>query len=111
MTRRAAVVLAGLAALLLPLLGLSAGSATAGDRAQPGAEHGAAGLRYVAMGDSYSAASGVLPVDASQLDCLRSLRNYPHVIAERTGARLTDVTCGAAETGDFTEPQYPDVDP
>ena len=41
----------------------------------------AAPLRYVALGDSYSAASGVLPVDLLAPQCLRSIRNYPHVIA------------------------------
>jgi hypothetical protein len=69
-------------------------------------------LRYVALGDSYSAASGVLPPDPeAPLPCLRSSRNYPHVIAARTGARLTDVTCGAAETGDFFDEQYPGIAP
>ncbi|HET9141461.1 SGNH/GDSL hydrolase family protein [Actinophytocola sp.] len=69
-------------------------------------------LNYVALGDSYSAASGVLPPDpAASLLCLRSSRNYPHVIAARTGARLTDVTCGAAETRHFTTAQYPGVAP
>jgi hypothetical protein len=63
-------------------------------------------LRYVALGDSYSAASGVLPLDlAAPPQCLRSTRNYPHVIAGATGAQLTDVTCGAAETNDFFEAQ------
>jgi lysophospholipase L1-like esterase len=72
----------------------------------------AAPLRYVALGDSYSAASGVLPPDPSAPpQCLRSLRNYPHVIAKATGAQLTDVTCGAAETKDFFEPQYDGVAP
>ncbi|CAM3589832.1 SGNH/GDSL hydrolase family protein [Kibdelosporangium persicum] len=69
-------------------------------------------LTYVALGDSYSAASGVLPVDpTAPLLCLRSTRNYPHVIAARTGAQLTDVTCGAADTNDFTAAQYPGVPP
>jgi lysophospholipase L1-like esterase len=69
-------------------------------------------LRYVALGDSYSAASGVLPPDlTASLLCLRSTRNYPHVIAARTGARLVDVTCGAAETKHFTTAQYPGVAP
>ena len=71
----------------------------------------AAPLRYVALGDSYSAASGVLPVDLLAPQCLRSIRNYPHVIAAATGAQLTDVTCGAAETGHFFESQYPGVAP
>src|SRR4051812_42224109 len=69
-------------------------------------------LRYVALGDSYSAASGVLPPDPSApVECLRSIRNYPHVIAQSTEAQLTDVTCGAAETNDFFESQYPAVPP
>jgi len=72
----------------------------------------AAGLRYVALGDSYSAASGVLPPDLSApLQCLRSTRNYPHVIAAETGAQLKDVTCGAAETSHYFESQYPGVAP
>jgi GDSL-like Lipase/Acylhydrolase family len=69
-------------------------------------------LRYVALGDSYSAASGVLPPDLfAPPECLRSVRNYPHVIAADTGAQLKDVTCGAAETSDFFESQYPGVAP
>jgi lysophospholipase L1-like esterase len=68
-------------------------------------------LRYVALGDSYSAASGVLPPDPSSPLCARSTANYPHVIAGRIGARLTDVTCGAAETKDLTASQYPGVAP
>ncbi|MEV6056359.1 SGNH/GDSL hydrolase family protein [Streptomyces sp. NPDC052107] len=73
--------------------------------------HATAPLNYAAIGDSYSAGSGILPVDASNLICLRSTADYPHVIAARTGARLTDVTCGAAQTKDFTESQYPGVAP
>jgi GDSL-like Lipase/Acylhydrolase family len=68
-------------------------------------------LRYVALGDSYSAASGVLPPDPTSPLCVRSTANYPHLIAARTGARLTDVTCGAAETKDFRQSQYPGVAP
>ncbi|MEV5609073.1 SGNH/GDSL hydrolase family protein [Streptomyces sp. NPDC052225] len=69
-------------------------------------------LPYVALGDSYSAASGVLPLDPSaSLLCARSTANYPHVIAERTGAALKDVTCGGAQTKDFAGSQYPGVAP
>lgn len=72
----------------------------------------AAPTRYVALGDSYSAASGVLPPDpTAPPQCLRSTRNYAHVIAAATGAQLTDVTCGAAETSDFFSAQYPGVAP
>lgn len=80
--------------------------------AAPVAQAASSPLRYVALGDSYSAASGVLPLDLfAPPECLRSVRNYPHVIAADTGARLKDVTCGAAETSDFFESQYPGVAP
>jgi len=94
------------AALPLLLLGAILSLAIAARSAE------AAGLRYVALGDSYSAASGVLPPDLTAAPaCMRSTRNYPHAIAAATGAQLTDVTCGAAETGDFFEAQYPGVPP
>ena len=80
--------------------------------AAPLAQAAASPLRYVALGDSYSAASGVLPPDLlAPPECLRSVRNYPHVIAADTGAQLKDVTCGAAETSHFFESQYPGVAP
>jgi len=80
--------------------------------AAPVAQAVSSPLRYVALGDSYSAASGVLPLDLfAPPECLRSVRNYPHVIAADTGAQLKDVTCGAAETSDFFESQYPGVAP
>jgi lysophospholipase L1-like esterase len=66
---------------------------------------------YAALGDSYSAGSGVLPADLSSPLCLRSKLNYPSVIADRTGADLTDVTCGAAQTTHLTRSQYPGVGP
>ncbi|WP_020419885.1 SGNH/GDSL hydrolase family protein [Amycolatopsis sp. ATCC 39116] len=89
---------------------LAAATATATLAAAPAAH--ADSLDYVALGDSYSAASGVQPSDpdASPL-CLRSSRNYPHVLADEIGASLTDVTCGAAETRHFTTAQYPGVPP
>ncbi|UYM06520.1 SGNH/GDSL hydrolase family protein [Solicola gregarius] len=70
-------------------------------------------LPYVAMGDSYSAATGVFPLapDAPLVLCGQSARNYPHVIAERIGADLTDVSCGGATTSNFTGSQYPGVAP
>jgi lysophospholipase L1-like esterase len=69
-------------------------------------------LRYVALGDSYSAGSGILPPDpTAPPQCLRSILNYPHVIAGRTGAQLTDVTCGGAETSHFFSSQYSGVAP
>ena len=68
--------------------------------------------KYVALGDSYSAASGVLPVDLNApVNCLRSTRNYPKVIAARIGANLLDVTCGAAETKHYFTAEYQNVPP
>src|SRR3712207_9408663 len=92
-----------LAALVLVLLGAPASQA-------------GGPLRYVALGDSYSAASGVLPPDpTAPPQCLRSLQNYPHVIAEEIGAQLTDVTCGGAANTHYRNPAYdrgaPQLDP
>ena len=69
-------------------------------------------LRYVALGDSYSAASGTFPPDlTAPPECARSTVNYPHDIAGRIGAQLVDVTCGGAETKDYVSSQYPGVAP
>jgi lysophospholipase L1-like esterase len=68
--------------------------------------------RYVALGDSYSAASGVFPSDpTAPPECARSTSNYPHDLAAATAAQLTDVTCGAAQTKDYFSAQYPGVPP
>jgi hypothetical protein len=95
--RLAACVLAALVSVLL---------------GAPSSQAATSSLRYVALGDSYSAASGVLPPDpTAPPQCLRSTGNYPHVIAAATGAQLTDVTCGGADIGDYFEPQYDGVAP
>ncbi len=96
MRRLAAVLIAALAVTGV-LVAAPAGASTA--------------LRYVALGDSYSAASGNVPPDLSSPLCVRSTVNYPHVIAAAVHAQLTDVTCGAAETKDYTTSQYPGVAP
>jgi lysophospholipase L1-like esterase len=91
-------------ATLLATIGLVGAGAPGSQAATP--------LRYVALGDSYSAASGNLPPDPSAApQCLRSTVNYPHVIAGKTGARLTDVTCGGADTSDYFTAQYDGVPP
>lgn len=101
MFRRVITVVAGLASAaavaVVPAGGLTADAAT---------------LKYVAMGDSYSAASGVLPLDlTAPPECLRSTRNYGHVIAAAKGYAYRDVTCGAAQTKDFAGAQYGGVAP
>jgi lysophospholipase L1-like esterase len=86
--------------------------AIAGAATQAAAQTTTSPLRYVALGDSYSAASGVLPPDpTAPPECLRSILNYPHVIADKIDAKLTDVTCGAAETKDFFTSQHDGVPP
>lgn len=62
---------------------------------------------YVALGDSYSSAAGVLPqVPGAPATCSRSLLNYAHDIAARTQpASFTDVTCSGARTSDYFAPQ------
>ncbi|UOX92683.1 SGNH/GDSL hydrolase family protein [Amycolatopsis sp. FBCC-B4732] len=57
-------------------------------------------LRYVALGDSSAAGPGIpVQIDAT---CLRSDHDWPHVLAARLGAALTDVTCSGATTADLT---------
>ena len=94
---------AGLIALVAVCSGFALASGPANAASSP--------LKYVALGDSYSAASGVLPVDPTAPQCLRSTRNYPQVLAKKIGAKLTDVTCGAADTTHFFKPQYPGMKP
>src|SRR5688572_2747938 len=63
---------------------------------------------YVALGDSFSAGSGILPLDltANPL-CARTTRNYPHLVAAAIDPEsFTDATCGGADTGDFYSQQY-----
>lgn len=66
----------------------------------------AATLEYVALGDSAAAGPLVGGQDWNLL-CLRSRsRNYPAVVANLLGARLTDVTCSAAKLPDLSGRQY-----
>jgi lysophospholipase L1-like esterase len=64
-----------------------------------------AGQVYVALGDSYTASPLTGPLAGPPPGCLRSTNNYPHLVAERTGARLTDVSCSGAQTRDLAAPQ------
>ncbi len=63
--------------------------------------------RYVALGDSFSAAPFVPRTDLAG-GCLRSDHDYPHLLAQRLRVRrLVDVTCSGARTADLTRPQHP----
>ena len=67
--------------------------------------------RYVALGDSYTAAPGV-PGQQSEDGCLRSSANYPHVLATALPVgRLVDVSCSGADTGDVRTRQLRGVRP
>ncbi|NEW50967.1 SGNH/GDSL hydrolase family protein [Nocardia cyriacigeorgica] len=69
-------------------------------------------LPYVALGDSYTTAPGILdPAPASPPLCTRSAVNYPHLLAEAAGWELTDVSCASAATVHMTTAQYPDQPP
>ena len=59
---------------------------------------------YVALGSSFAAGPGVEPIiDAG---CGRSGGNYAHLVAERLGYDLIDVTCGGATVDDvLSRPQ------
>ncbi|MDG4757355.1 SGNH/GDSL hydrolase family protein [Micromonospora sp. WMMD710] len=56
--------------------------------------------RYVALGDSYTA--GPLIPTQVDLNCLRSNRNYPSVVAASAGSSsFADVSCSGATTDDI----------
>ncbi len=55
--------------------------------------------RYVALGSSMAAGPGIPPRDrAAPLRAGRSAANYPHLVAQRLGLDLVDVTYSAATT-------------
>ncbi|MDH3039159.1 GDSL-type esterase/lipase family protein [Streptomyces sp. TRM75561] len=60
-------------------------------------------LNYVALGDSYVSAPGV--PDEIDAACARSSGNYPHLLAGKIKAQLTDVSCAGATTADLAAPQ------
>lgn len=75
------------------------GAEDAAQGGQPGLE------RYVALGDSFTAAPLVPTTDLAE-GCLRSDGNYPAIVAERLDiAELVDVSCSGARTRDLTRPQ------
>jgi lysophospholipase L1-like esterase len=64
--------------------------------------------RYVALGSSMAAGPGIRPSAAgAPFRAGRSARNYPHLVAERLGLDLTDVTYSGATTANVLhEPQH-----
>ncbi|GAA4940794.1 GDSL-like lipase/acylhydrolase family protein [Actinomycetospora succinea] len=95
---RRPIVLRLLVAVAVALLGVAVAPVAMGAPA-------AAGQAYVALGDSYTASPLTGAPTGPPPGCLRSANNYPHLVAERTGAQLTDVSCSGAQTKDFAAPQ------
>lgn len=97
--RRFHVLLAMLAAMTFAVA-TSSSSASA---------EGTSGGEYVSLGDSFTSASGVLPIaPGAPFDCTQSAVNYPHVVAQQLGLGLKDVSCGGATVQNMTTPQFPD---
>jgi len=97
--------------MLAPLMAAAALAATV-VVAGLAAPASAAPLNYVALGDSYTAGAGILPLSSTISPlCLQTTLNYPHLIAHADGFDLQDVSCSGATSGDMTSSQYPGVAP
>jgi lysophospholipase L1-like esterase len=61
---------------------------------------------YVALGDSYTSGPLIPNQSLSPLGCLRSDRNYPHLVAPSAGQpAFRDVSCSGADTNDMFSEQ------
>ncbi|GLZ15239.1 lipase [Actinomadura sp. NBRC 104425] len=89
------------------VLGVGAVTAVllAGMPAAAGHARTAAGERYVALGDSFTAGPLIPRQTGTPVGCLRSNRNYPSLVAARLRLRLTDVSCTSARIRNLTAPQ------
>lgn len=92
--RVAVVVVLALAASLLAVVGPAPAPAAAADNDD-----------YVALGDSYTSGPLIPDQTGQPLGCLRSNRDYPHLVAQTLGLSLTDVSCSGAETPDMANAQ------
>ncbi|ADB32884.1 hypothetical protein Kfla_3831 [Kribbella flavida DSM 17836] len=87
------------AALAIPAATVATASGPATATAAPAAVAAPAFKNYVALGDSYTAAPLVPPLDLSTLGCLRSGGNYPALAAPKLKVpKVTDVSCSGADT-------------
>ncbi|MFC4784573.1 SGNH/GDSL hydrolase family protein [Nocardioides sp. MAHUQ-72] len=98
---------------LAVLLALAATGCSGSDAVEPGAAEASAPTpsasvtdasgpatyaRYVALGDSYTAAPLVPDTDVTN-GCLRSTNNYPALVAaDLSGTQLVDVSCSGADS-------------
>lgn len=70
-----------------------------------------ADFRYVALGDSYTAAP-LVPEVIPAGGCFRSTQNYPHLIAAALGVTdFADVSCSGADTPDMWASQLAGIPP
>ena len=88
-----AVILVGLALLAPSTTAAAATSSTT------------AGLEYVAMGDSYSAGYGLLPLSPTSpaTGCYQAEVDYPHLVATALGLDLDDRSCAGAVTANIRD--------
>jgi lysophospholipase L1-like esterase len=99
------------AATLLAMAGTATLLVGSGPRAVAEADT----YRYVALGDSYTAAPLVPSVIVAN-GCYRSTHNYPHVVANMLSATMgaidfVDASCSGAQTKDMFASQLPGVPP
>lgn len=66
---------------------------------------GSAGLRYVALGDSYSSGVGASPYDPASGACARSARSYAPLFAAEHRTSFTFAACSGAKTADVLATQ------
>ena len=103
-------VLALVSALLVAAAAALAGAPAS---AEPPGHGGASGavVRYVALGDSYTAAPLVPNLDIAN-GCFRSTNNYPSLVARALEVPdFVDASCSGAQTKDMTTSQLPGVAP
>ena len=88
-----AVILVGLALLAPSTTAAAATSSTT------------AGLEYVALGDSYSAGYGLLPLSPTSpaSGCYQAEVDYPHLVATALGLDLDDRSCAGAVTANIRD--------
>lgn len=89
-------------------LALLSGSVTslAAPESEPPTVH-----RYVALGDSYTAAP-LVPELLVAMGCFRSTHNYPHLVARSLGVtEFVDASCSGAQTKDLFHSRLPGVAP
>ncbi len=87
---------------LLAIVGCSPGHVDVEPKPDPGPGPTSAYTSYVAMGDSYVAGPGILPVDATSGACERSLGNWPRLLAKKLQVKsFHDASCSGATSGDI----------